>query len=161
MGKFECFLSPTAECWYQTFSLIDGLSRQMLRNLLSATAVFIIQNMWMDYIENQFEKNCGLSRQDWNTQCFFFDDFSVIPSKYLPKLWVRGKDWERKIAELGQNLQGVCLEIPKFWVRWWKSAELATKFAWVRPKNRSELGDQNRKKHWILGPRKYDILGAI
>ena len=60
---------------------------------------------------------------------------------------------DRKFAELGQDfgpvrlyLQGFCLKFPKFWVRQWKSAELASKFAWVRPKNRSELGAQNRKK---------------
>ena len=40
----------------------------------------------------------------------------------------------------------LCLQFLKFWVRWWKSAELASKFASVRPKNRSELGAQNRKK---------------
>ena len=42
--------------------------------------------------------------------------------------------------------QGFCSKFPKFWVRWRISAELASKFAWVRPKNRSELGTQNRKK---------------
>ena len=43
-------------------------------------------------------------------------------------------------------LQGFCLKFPKFWVRQQKSAELASKFAWARPKNWSELGAQNRKK---------------
>ena len=49
-------------------------------------------------------------------------------------------DW--KIAELGHDfgpdmpyLLGFCLKFPKFWVSREKSAELASKFAWVRPKN--------------------------
>ena len=62
--------------------------------------------------------------------------------------WVRAK-FARFLLDFGSVslfLQGFCLKIPKFWVRWWKSAELASKYAWVRPKNRSELGAQNRKK---------------
>ena len=69
------------------------------------------------------------------------------------KCWVRAK-FARFLLDFGSVslfLQGFCLKIPKFWVRWWKSAELASKFAWVRPKNRSELGAQNRKKN-LIGP---------
>ena len=50
-------------------------------------------------------------------------------------------DW--KIAELGHDfgpvmpyLLGFCLKFPKFWVSREKSAELASKFDWVRPENR-------------------------
>ena len=64
-------------------------------------------------------------------------------------------DW--KIAELGHDfgpamsyLQGFCLKFPKFWVSREKSAELASKFAWVRPKNWSELAAQNRKNLILL-----------
>ena len=37
--------------------------------------------------------------------------------------------------------------MPKFWVSLRKSPELASKYAWVRPENRSELGAQNRKNN--------------
>jgi len=63
-----------------------------------------------------------------------------------------------KITELGQDFgpvrlyfQGFCLKLPKFWVSWVKLAELTSKFAWVRPKYRSELGAQNRKKNTVNG----------
>ena len=32
---------------------------------------------------------------------------------------------------------------------WGKSPELALKYAWVRPENRSELGAQNRERNTI------------
>ena len=37
---------------------------------------------------------------------------------------------------------------------WRKSLELASKSASVRPKIQSELGAQNRKKHWVISTDK-------
>ena len=48
-------------------------------------------------------------------------------------------------AQIGIFAIGFCLKFPKFLI-WEKSAKLTKEFAWVRPKYRSELGTQNRKK---------------
>ena len=49
------------------------------------------------------------------------------------------------------DIEEFCLKLLKFWVSWEKSPELASKYAWVRPENRSELGAQNRKNNSANG----------
>jgi len=91
-------------------------------------------------------------------QCFFrrfFGNFKQILAELEEDFgWVI-----LKIAELGQDfvpvspkLLGFCLKFPNFWVSCEKSAELASKFAWVRPKKSVWVrSSKSKKKHWLLG----------
>ena len=47
------------------------------------------------------------------------------------------------LAQLGHVCYDFWFNFSKFWGSWEKSAELASKFAWVRPKNWSGLAAQN------------------
>ena len=88
--------------------------------------------------------------KDYFRQCFF-DNFLAITSKYSQNSELEEdfsiSEWHWKNSQLGHVCYDFCIKFSKFWVSWEKSAELASKFAWVRPKNWSELGAQNRKKN--------------
>ena len=82
---------------------------------------------------------------------WFFGNYSQILAEILSWMKVLAELYW-KIHELGQDfdpirpfLRGFCLQFLKFPLSCEKSAELASKFASVRPKKRSELDAQNRK----------------
>ena len=63
---------------------------QRAEELASGRNMTIYQQKYLVYV-----RNC---------QCFFFDDFSAIPSKYGPKFWVRRKfwlSWVKILAQMG------------------------------------------------------------
>ena len=130
----------------QHLNLSDGIKGKRWWSLQLLVLVYwyhlhclVLSSVFFSTIFRQFQANtCRNSELE--------EKFGWVRQK---NCWVRAK-FARFLLDFGSVslfLQGFCLKIPKFWVRWWKSAELASKFAWVRPKNRSELGAQNRKKN--------------